>query len=402
MGKYTGEMAAWLAHSGHDVRVITAPPYYPDWQVSAGHRGDRYVLDDFQGVRVRRAPLYVPRSPGGIKRLLHLASFALTSLPSVARQVFWQPDVVWVVQPTLFCTPAALLLGRLSGAKVWLHIQDFEVNAGFGLGILKGSLLRTTVLSIERFLLRRFDRVSTISDGMVALARSKGVQEPVISFPNWVDTALIHPLTEPSRYRHELQIRDDAVVLLYSGNMGAKQGLTQLSEAARRLQDDARLVFVFCGSGSYRPALETECHGLENVRFLGLQPANDLNDLLGVADIHLLPQQAGASDLVMPSKLTGMLASGRPIIATAPQGSSLERAVSGCGAVVQPDDVAGLVSAIQTLSDDSEARKRFGRVARSRAASLSLETILRNFESNLLELCRPDVPLTLVNSHETK
>ena len=392
VGKYTGEMAAWLAAAGHEVRVITAPPYYPDWCVGNGHRADRYALGDFEGVRVRRVPLYVPRRPSGLSRLFHLASFALTSLPSLFRQAFWLPDLVWVVQPTLFCTPAALLLGRVARAKVWLHIQDFEVNAGFELGILKGSVLRKLVLSMETWLLRRFDSVSTISDGMAALANAKGVRKPVVMFPNWVDTSYIRPLLRTSVFRKRLDVPEDAVVLLYSGNMGAKQGLSQLSRAARDLADDSRLVFVFCGEGSYRPQLQEDCKGLANVRFIGLQPLQDLNELLGMADIHLLPQRIDASELVMPSKLTGMLASGRPVIATALQETSSARAIEGCGLAVRPDDQSALVQAIQALANDATLRQSLGQQARMRAeSSLSIGAILRNFESRLLELCKPPV-----------
>lgn len=404
VGKYTGEMSAWLAAAGHEVRVITAPPYYPDWSVGTGHRGDRYALNDFHGVRVRRAPLFVPSRPGGINRLFHLASFALTSLPSVARQAFWQPDVIWVVQPTLFCTPAALLLGRTIGAKVWLHIQDFEVNAGFGLGMLKGRWLRKLVFSTETWLLRRFDKVSTISEAMSALAKGKGVSKPIVSFPNWVDTKLIQPLEGRSRFRSKLRISDDAIVLLYSGNMGAKQGLAQLSNAAHECRDDPRLVFVFCGNGSYRTSLQEQCKTLNNVRFLGLQPLEDLNELLGMADIHLLPQRVDASDLVMPSKLTGMLASGRPVIATAPPTSSLARAVKGFGSAVPPDDLHALVSAIRRLSNDPELRASQGKSAREHAVrSLSQDAILSDFESRLIDLCKPDpMMMNLVNSPEPK
>ena len=390
-GKYTGEMAAWLARRGHDVRVVTAPPYYPGWSVADGHRSDRYLLQQYLGVRVRRVPLYVPSRPGSLRRLLHLASFALTSFPAILKQVIWRPDVVWTVQPTLFCAPAALLLARLTGAKAWMHIQDFEIDAGFKLGMLEGALLGRIALSIESFLLRQFDQVSSISDAMVERARKKGARDPVEQCPNWVDIETIRPLNRPSEYRKNLGIDDDAIVLLYSGNMGAKQGLNVVAEAASRVADDRRLVFVFCGDGSYRQALLAQCESLGNVRFLHLQPADRLNELLNVADIHLLPQRGGASDLMLPSKLTGMLASGRPIIATAVEGSSLARAVGACGITVPPDDVDALVQAIRALANDEQHRTELGTRARDQARSLSKDEILSSFETRLHALVQRNI-----------
>ena len=108
IGKYTGEMVAWLAARGHEVRVVTAPPYYPDWSVRPGYSGSRYAREDWRGATVLRTPLWVPRKVTGLKRLVHLASFALSSLPTLLAQWRWKPDVVWVTEPPLFCAPAPL------------------------------------------------------------------------------------------------------------------------------------------------------------------------------------------------------------------------------------------------------------------------------------------------------
>ena len=196
IGKYTGEMAAWLAARGHEVRVVTAPPYYPDWQVWTGFSGWRYQLADEAGgsLRVVRCPLWVPARPSGLTRLLHLASFALSSLPVLLWQWRWRPAVVFAVAPPLFCAPGAWLAARLAGGKAWLHIQDYEVDAAFDLGLLKGARLRRMALAGERWLLRRFDRVSTISRRMLALAQAKGVAAGcLVLFPNWVDVLAIRP-----------------------------------------------------------------------------------------------------------------------------------------------------------------------------------------------------------------
>lgn len=400
IGKYTGEMAAWLAARGHQVRVITAPPYYPAWQVSPGYSASRYTTEQWQGVTVLRTPLWVPAQPGGAKRLLHLASFALGSLPVLLRQWFWRPDVVWVVEPPLFCAPAAALLARLVGGKAWLHIQDYEVDAAFDLGLLKGAALRRSVVAAEGWLMRRFHRVSTISGRMLGRAQAKGVDAArLVSFPNWVDISAIQPLRGPSPYRAELGIAADAVVALYSGNMGGKQGLEILAEAARLLGTSNKGVqaaqgaesgppvqFVLCGNGAGRADLVARCQGLANVLFLDLQPMERLGDLLGLADIHLLPQRADAADLVMPSKLTGMLASGRAVVATAHPHTELGRVVAQhCGVVVPPEDAAALAQAIRTLAADAPRRAQLGTSARAYAlAELDRDAVLARFEAQLL------------------
>lgn len=389
IGKYTGEMAAWLAARGHSVRVVTAPPYYPAWQVSIGFNARHYTTEVWQGVTVYRAPLWVPRQPGGLKRLLHLASFALASLPVLLRQWRWRPDVVWVVEPPLFCAPAAVALAGLTGAKAWLHVQDYEVDAAFDLGLLKGVLLRRWVAAGERWLMQRFDRVSTISGRMLDLARSKGVDAArLVLFPNWVDISAIQPLVEPSPYRAELGIAADAVVALYSGNMGGKQGLEVLADAAVLLQTLPQVQFVLCGGGAGRADLVARCQGLPNVRFLDLQPMERLGDLLGLADIHLLPQRADAADLVMPSKLTGMLASGRAVVATAHANTELGRVVSTqCGMIVPPEDGAALAEAICTLAANPQQRAALGLAARAYAEKeLDKNAVLGRFEVALQEL----------------
>ena len=391
IGKYTGEMAAWFSAQGHDVRVITAPPYYPAWQVGEGYSVSQYRTETWNGVRVYRCPLWVPRQPGGLKRLLHLASFAASSLPVLLAQWRWKPDVVWVVEPPLMCAPAAAAFASLRGAKSWLHIQDYEVDAAFDLGLIKGATLRRWVAGAERWLMQRFDRVSTISGRMVERARAKGVDASrVLHFPNWVDVSGITPLAAPSAYRVELGLPSDAVVALYSGNMGNKQGLEILADVARLLQDDPRIQFVFGGNGSGRADLQARCAGLPNVRFLDLQPLERLNDWLGLADVHLLPQRADAADLVMPSKLTGMLASGRAVLATAMPETELGRVVTqdaACGLVVPPENAAAMAEALRALAADPARRVELGANGRRYAEQeLSQDVILRRFEAQLLAL----------------
>ncbi|CEN56242.1 glycosyltransferase WbuB [Candidatus Methylopumilus turicensis] len=365
IGKYSGEMAAWLVSQGHQVRVVAAPPYYPAWKLDQAYVWPPYRREQLQGVDVWRTPIWVPKAPGGLVRIVHLLSFAVSSLPVMLWQTQWRPNVVMVVAPALVCAPTTLLVARLTGAKAWLHIQDFEVDVAFQMGLLKNPLLQRMVLAAERGLLRSFDYVSSISGRMLDRLRQKGVKEyQVRFFPNWVDISHIYPLTSPSDYREALGIKPDTKVVLFSGTMGGKQGLMVIPEAARKLAHRQDLMFVVCGDGVIKPQLETASIGLGNIKFLPLQPFEQLGQLLGLADIHLLPQSPEAADLVLPSKLSGMLASGRVIIATCLANTEIANVVAHCGLVVAPEDSDALAKAIEQLLDDNEARLQFGKQAR--------------------------------------
>jgi colanic acid biosynthesis glycosyl transferase WcaI len=378
IGKYSGEMAAWLSARGHEVRAVAAPPYYPVWRVSRNYRWPPYRREQWNGVDVWRAPLWVPASPSGITRILHLLSFTVMSFPVMLRQVFWSPDLVIIIAPALVCAPTALLTARLSGAQAWLHIQDFEVDVAFQMGLLKGNLFHRLILRMERSLLRRFDTVSTISGRMVERLLQKGVSQGQIRyFPNWVDISRFKPTSPSGTYRAKLGIAADAVVVLFSGTLGGKQGLMVIPAAAALLAARKDIVFVICGDGVMKPELEAAAADLPNVRLFPLQPVERLGELLCMADMHLLPQHLGAADLVLPSKLSGMLASGRPVIATCSAGTELESVVSQCGMVVPPEDSAQLAAAICRLADDVPMRLELGRRARAYAeANLERDAIL--------------------------
>jgi colanic acid biosynthesis glycosyl transferase WcaI len=370
IGKYSGELAEWLAAQGHEVRVITAVPYFPQWRA----RDNRYRREQRHRVSVLRCPLWVPRRPSGLTRLLHLASFAISSLPVLIGQWRWRPELVLTVAPAFFCAPGTLLLAKLCGSRTrsWLHIQDFELDAAFELGLLKGRWLRSLAERWERRTLRGFDRVSTISAAMRRHAVQKGVaEEQAVLLPNWVNLNVIQPQMEEARannpYRQELGIGPEQRVLLYSGSMNKKQGLELLVEAMQRLADVPDLVWLLAGEGPSKAQLEAATAKMDQVRILPLQPAERLNDWLNLADVHLLPQKAGAADLVLPSKLLGILASGRPLVASSPAGSELGQLAERAGIRVEPEDGTGFAAALRQLLSDAALRQRLGQSARELA-----------------------------------
>ncbi len=396
VGKYSAEFAAWLTEHGHEVRVITAPPYYPDWQVARGYAAWRYRREIVAGAKTLRCPLWVPAAPTAAKRILHLLSFALSScLPTLWLALRWRPDVVWTVEPTTLTAPTALLAARLAGARACLHVQDLEIEAACALCMVCHPRLHHALRTAYGWLLRRFHLVSTVSEQMRrALAAHGLAADQLCRFPNWVDTGAIRPLGQPNRLRRALGLGTDQVIVLYAGNMGEKQGLQGLATVADLLAGRPEIRLVLCGAGAVRARLERLMAGRANVQMLPLQPRERLNELLNLADIHILPQRPQAASFALPSKLGGMLASGRPFVAQA-EGGELARAAGAGGVAVAPGDPAPMAEAILALADDAERRHRLGQGGRRFAETyLDRELIMARYVDRMAAAVRAGTTAT--------
>lgn len=356
IGKYTGEMVEWMASQGHEVRVITAPPYYPEWQVGKHYSSWRYRREE-GAATVWRCPLYVPKQPSTLKRLIHLGSFALSSFFPLMAQRRWKPDRIIGVVPTLFCIPGMRLLGKLSGARTLLHIQDYEVDAMLGLGMAgkgKGGKVARLASAFERSGLHNVDYVSTISRSMMNKAQEKGVAaEKVIFFPNWSEVARFRDVApaDVAALRAQLGLAEAHKIVLYSGNIGEKQGLENVIDAAAALSDKP-WQFVIVGQGGGKARLEKMARerGLQNIQFFPLQSYDALPALLKMADCHLVVQKRGAADAVLPSKLTNILAVGGNAVITAEAHTELGQlctSLPGIAVCVEPESVPALVAGIE-------------------------------------------------------
>jgi colanic acid biosynthesis glycosyl transferase WcaI len=387
IGRYSGELAFGLAKNGKTVRVVTTPPHYPGWYARPGYTARGYRREQISGVDVLRCPIMLYKAGAGIWRLIAPLSFALSSaLPVLWAILSHRPRAVLCVEPTLFAAPMALLAARLVGASTVLHVQDLEVDAAFAVGHLsKFKWLASFGYAFECFVLRRFDTVVTISREMAKRIETKGVPSDRLRIiRNWVDTSRIFPLGRPSRYRAELNIPDDAVVILYSGQIGPKQALDVVFEAAQALEK-ARpdIYFVIAGDGPLKEKFAEAYGKLANVRLLPLQAEEDLNEFLNLADYHVLPQHPAIKDLVLPSKLGGMLASGKGSIVIADEDSELA-AFLGDSCVRLPtskaQDLPDLIDKTSLVPDTHE--KQTNRLAL--ANQLNIESAIDAFQGVLL------------------
>lgn len=392
IGKYSSELCEWLAARGHKVEVVTGPPYYPTWTLPEGFNNRSYSKEVRSDVVIRRCPMFLPRFPLGKGRLLGHATFAMSSLPNLMVSAHRnRPDVLLAVTPSFLVTPAALAASKIFGIPSWLHVQDFEVDAAFELGMLEGNGFRRAAMSIESFVLKQFDRVSTISPRMLDRLAAKGVSpERTVEFRNWVDTDEIRPADRRTDFRKQLGLSEQSIVALYAGSIAAKQGIERLVEAAAELQATApEIVFVFCGAGAQLNHLREIAAPLSNIRFLDLQPNARMRELLATADIHLIPQRSQVADLMLPSKVAPILASGRPVVAMADPGTQLASEIEGAGVAVSTSNRAELTAAILTLAKDEQLRARLGEAGRALACERWRKTfILEEFETRLIQLAR--------------
>jgi len=399
IGKYSSEMAEWFAARGHDVRIHTARPYYPQWRTNPEYETGAYDQEMLNGVDVRRSQIYVPANPSGLNRIRHHLSWLSASRGPLIRSAReFRPDLILAVAPSLIGAPAALAAARAAKVPAVLHVQDFEVGAAGAAGLIQNKGLLDVAAWVERSLMQRFDYITTISDAMISKLHTFGIPpERTALVRNWADVdAIACAEFKDSPFRDELGLSPEQTALLYAGTLSRKQGLEVVLDAARRLKDREDLVFLIYGEGPTKSEFEQAASDLPNVRFGPFQPKERFSELLAAADIHLLPQIEGAADLVLPSKLTGMLASGRPVLATTPEDSGLAFEVGECGQVVPPGDPEALSAAIIALADNPEALKRLGRNARERALAVwRQDAILKRLETQLLDWSESTSPINV-------
>ena len=387
IGVYTAGMAESLAARGHEVVVHSGFTYYPEWEKPSGDRGRLYRRESIKGVDLRRSYLYVPRRPTALKRIIHEFSFVLTA--SITYLLAPRADRTIIVLPPLALGFAIALIARLKGSPTILHVQDLQPDAAVELGMLKPGLLTRLLYMLERLNYRLADRISTISEGMRRKILGKGVPtEKTILFRNWANDDTVRPGDRLTPLRAEWGLTADDFVVLYSGNLGRKQGLDSLLDAAALLRDRPALKFVIVGNGAEQPDLVAKAGamGLSNVMFQPLQPIERLSELLATADVSVIPQKRAVTDIVLPSKLCNILASARPVVAAAPPTSDLAMILreGDCGILVEPEDATQMADGIRALAMDRARATAFGQNGRRYAEENLLQgAVISGFEDYL-------------------
>jgi colanic acid biosynthesis glycosyl transferase WcaI len=384
---YTTGLAAGLTSRGHDVRVLTGYPHYPQWQrtgLGTPLRSD----DEVHGVRVRRLDHVVPSGSSWAGRVAMELTFGLQVLTSQ----WGEPEVVVCVSPPLLATAMAVARARMTWRRPALGILVHDL---YGRGAAEAGVSSRAVARIldrlESATFRSADGVAVIHTGFAtSLVRELGVDPRRIrEMRNWNHVGAPDPLASAA-FRAAHHWAPDDIVVLHAGNMGHKQGLENVIAAAElAARTGSRARFVLLGDGNQRASLQSAAAGLENLEFLPPVSETDFPAALGAADVLLVNERPGVAQMALPSKLTSYFRSGKPILAaTDARGLTASELAASGGGVCVPADRPDLLlnEAVRLARDRILAGRLATRGRRYCDALLSEDAALDRHEQWILDL----------------
>ena len=266
----------------------------------------------------------------------------------------------------------ALWRARRAGARFAFLCEDVFPEVAALVDDFQNDAVNRALDRINRYLLAEADLIIAVGPRMRRrLVEEKGADPSRIAvIHNWVDCRAIVPGPKDNAFARAHGLADRFVVM-HSGNVGLSQNLDVLLDAADALRDRPDVVFVIVGDGSKRQALERAAaeRRLDNVRFLPYQPKQLLDQSFATADVFVVSLKAGLEGYIVPSKLYGILAAGRPFVASVDQSCEVAEIAReyDCGLLAKPGDAGSLAAAVRALYDDRERARTMGRRAREAA-----------------------------------
>lgn len=377
-----------LGRRGHSLEVVTALPWYREHRIEPGYAGRLFRYEDTPWGRITRIHPF----PGSDKRNLVRRAAGYAGFSAVATGLGGRGgpvDGVLAVSPPPTLALTGWAIAKKRKASFVFNVQDIYPDVAVDLGILKDRRVLAASYRLERWSYEVADAVTVLSEDLQDnVARKTSHPEKVRVIPNFVDTDWIRPSERANAYRREFGLEGKTVVM-YAGNVGLSQGLDLVIDAASALSYEDDLVFVINGGGADRERLIAKARGLDNVRFVDIQPADRLPEVLAAGDIHLVMLKRGLARSSVPSKTYSILAAGRPLLASVDEGSEVANVVTraGAGIGVPPEDPEAFTKALRRLLDAPEDIERMGRAGRAFVEDwASPAAVAQSYESLFEEL----------------
>lgn len=381
---YMTRLARHLARE-HLVTVVTGHPHYPSWRVR------RIPSERYSNPRVIRYRHFVPHRPTMARRAL----YELSWLSSASRSLLHGPryDLVICAIPTLSAGLLGLIAGRRHDSPVGFVFHDLVGPGAKQSGVASSSRAADYLAAAEMAIAREASQLAVLCDDFQRYLVSNGIEEErIVRFHNW--GRLGSPTDGVEETRRRLGWAPSDFVCLHAGNMGQKQGLENIVDAAPLLRRPGiRLVLAGDGNDRHRLTLKAEGLKVDNLTFVPLQPTGQYESMLAAADVLIVNQRAGVREMSIPSKLTAYFRAGRPILAAVDSDSAAAREIAkaGAGRIIPPGDPGGLADAILELRSSPQTLETLGGSARRYAKTTLFEDSdlqdYDNFISRLLARC---------------
>jgi len=313
------------------------------------------------------------------KRVLNYLSYVALALP---RALFVPCDAVLAMTDPPFCGIAGAFVAMLKGKRYVYNIRDMYPDMAVGGSIIKPGLLVRIWEKMHRWAMRRATRVVVLGEDMRARIVAKGGEPSRIVIVR--DGTEILPTNTPLPAPDPEVVRairgNFSFVLLHAGNLGFYGAWNTLVSAARSLASHG-IGLVFVGDGAQRAEVEAAAAGAGNIRFLDFFPAAKIPSVLAAPDAHVITVKRGLEGVVVPSKMYGILAAGKPIVAVAPAETDVVTLgmLRGFAVFADPDKPADLVSAVRGLVGNAQKLKTMGEAARAAAPDYDRVKELQKF-----------------------
>lgn len=361
--QHADDLARHLVRSGHEVHVIASRSIY-------GTKGATLAkYEEVDGVKVHRVGRSLFGKAGILARAADFAIFYLLAMFKALTIKRCDVSVCFTTPP--FISLVGWVLRVLRGTKFVYWVMDMYPDVPVVCGVMsEGSLSTRFFNAIDRFCLKRADRVVVLGRCMRDRVLAKGADpEKVKHIGVWSDQSEVRPI---SRAENEYTAKwglENKFVVMYSGNFGLAHDVRTMLEAAKKLEGDDRFRFLFVGGGKKKSEVEAfvRDHDLSNAAVDGYQPREKLDHSLSCPDVHLATMIPGAEGLIVPCKLFGIMAAGRPTVFIGSPKSELALVLTEneCGEVIEPGDVDGLVSTLRRMAESPDQVCRMGERARA-------------------------------------
>ena len=391
---YSTDLPVFLVEKGHEVTVVTGFSYYPKWKKRPEDSRKLFAKEVFQGVKVLRGYLYIPKFVTTIKRILHEISFSFFAFLNFLRA--GRQDCIIIISPPITLGLVGVFFRKIWRCQLITHIQDMPTEAARSLGMIKNISIIRTITHIENFIYRDSSWIATITNGMCQSLVRRGIEKDKLEiFYNWIDVKKASAPIPKGNFRSKFKHLNNKFLVAYAGNLGIKQGIDSLLKIAAELKNEPAIHFLIIGDGADKDRLIEISKDLSliNVTFISFLSQHEYFEMLEDLDISYVSQRSGTGNVFFPSKLLGIMAKSKPLLIAADPDSELFTFIqkNECGIITNFDDTKAQVEAVLKFYKNPNEIFKMGQNGFKSVLKYDRDIILNQFHNKIVKNQNPNI-----------